>query len=155
MKRIIIAAAAAALTAVQVVAAEPFRDANLPPRQRATDLASRMTLDEKIALLSGYNDFFLHPCQRLGVPAFEMADGPLGIASWGLFGRATAYPSALSLAASWNRDLATTTGQAFADDWRARGIHLMLAPGVNIYRASKGARNFEYFGEDPWLTSEM
>jgi beta-glucosidase len=155
MKRIIIAAAAAALTAVQVVAAEPFRDANLPPRQRATDLATRMTLDEKIALLSGYNDFFLHPCQRLGVPAFEMADGPLGIASWGLFGRATAYPSALSLAASWNRDLATTTGQAFADDWRARGIHLMLAPGVNIYRASKGARNFEYFGEDPWLTSEM
>lgn len=136
-------------------ASEPWRDTGLSPRQRAEDLASRMTLDEKIDLLSGYNDFFLHPCERLGIPAFEMADGPLGIASWGLFGRSTAYPSALSLAASWNRELAAATGSAYADDWRARGIHLMLAPGLNIYRASKGARNFEYFGEDPWLTSEM
>lgn len=133
----------------------PFRDASLPAESRVADLVSRMTLDEKIDLLSGYNDFFLHPCERLGIPAFEMADGPLGIASWGLFGRATAYPSALSVAASWDPDLAAATGRAYADDWRARGIHLMLAPGVNIYRASKGARNFEYFGEDPLLTSEM
>ncbi len=133
----------------------PFRDVALPADVRAADLVSRMTLDEKIDLLSGYNDFFLHPCERLGVPAFEMADGPLGIASWGLFGRGTAYPAALSVAASWDPDLAAATGRAYADDWRARGIHLMLAPGVNIYRASKGARNFEYFGEDPWLTSEM
>lgn len=132
-----------------------YRDTSLPASERAADLASRMTLQEKIDLLSGYRDFFLHPCQRLGVPAFEMADGPLGIASWGLFGRGTAYPAALSIAASWNRDLAAATGSAYGDDWRARGIHLMLAPGVNIYRASKGARNFEYFGEDPWLTSEM
>lgn len=143
-----------ACAAAQGVSA-PYTDPSLPARQRATDLAGRMTLGEKIDLLSGYDDFFLHPCRRLGVPAFEMADGPLGIASWGLFGRATAYPSALSLAASWNRDLARDAGKAFAEDWRARGIHFMLAPGVNIYRASKGARNFEYFGEDPWLTSEM
>ena len=78
MKRIIIAAAAAALTAVQVVAAEPFRDANLPPRQRATDLASRMTLDEKMALLSGYNDFFyIHvsasACRLLKWPMARLA----------------------------------------------------------------------------------
>ena len=136
-------------------AVEPYRDPSLPASDRAADLVSRMTLDEKIDLLSGYNDFFLHPCDRLGIPAFEMADGPLGIASWGLFGRGTAYPSALSIAASWNRDMAAMAGSAYGDDWRARGIHLMLAPGVNIYRASKGARNFEYFGEDPWLTSEM
>lgn len=134
---------------------EPFRNPTLPAETRATDLVARMTLDEKIAVLSGYNDFFLHPCERLGIPAIQMADGPLGIASWGLFGRATAYPAALSLAASWNRDLARRTGEAFAREWRARGIHLMLAPGVNIYRASKGARNFEYFGEDPYLTSAM
>lgn len=134
---------------------EPFRDTALTPEARAADLVSHMTLDEKIALLSGYNDFFLHPCERLGIPAIQLADGPLGIASWGLFGRATAYPSALSLAASWNRALAHRTGEAFAREWRSRGIHLMLAPGVNIYRASKGARNFEYFGEDPYLTSAM
>lgn len=140
---------------LQVKAQEPFRDKSLSADERVDDLVGRMTLDEKIALLSGYNDFFLHPVERLGIPAFEMADGPLGIASWGLFGRATAYPSALSLASSWNRDLASKTGAAYAEDWRARGIHLMLAPGVNIYRASKGARNFEYFGEDPTLTAEM
>ena len=138
-----------------VRAQEQFRDPTLSADERVDDLIRRMTLDEKLALLSGYNDFFLHPCERLGIPAFEMADGPLGVASWGLFGRATAYPSSLSLASSWNRDLAAATGKAYADDWRARGIHLMLAPGVNIYRASKGARNFEYFGEDPALTAEM
>lgn len=155
LHRISVALVCSSSISLTLNASEPWRDTALTPRQRAEDLASRMTLDEKIDLLSGYNDFFLHPCERLGIPAFEMADGPLGIASWGLFGRATAYPSALSIAASWNRDLAAATGSAYADDWRARGIHLMLAPGLNIYRASKGARNFEYFGEDPWLTSEM
>lgn len=132
-----------------------FRNPTLTADVRASDLVSRMTLDEKIAVLSGYNDFFLHPCERLGIPAIQMADGPLGVASWGLFGRATAYPAALSLAASWNKELAQHTGEAFAREWRSRGIHLMLAPGVNIYRSSKGARNFEYFGEDPYLTSAM
>lgn len=133
----------------------PFRDSNLPVKTRVDDLVGRMTLEEKIDLLAGYEDFYLHPCERLGIPAFKMADGPLGIASWGLWGRATAFPSALSLAASWNKDLARRVGDMYAQEWRARGIHFLLAPGANIYRASKGARNFEYFGEDPYLTSEM
>lgn len=133
----------------------PFRDSNLPVETRINDLIGRLTLEEKIDLLAGYEDFYLHPCERLGIPAFKMADGPLGVASWGLWGRATAFPSALSLAASWNKDLARQAGSMYAQEWRARGIHFMLAPGANIYRASKGARNFEYFGEDPYLTSEM
>ena len=114
-----------------------------------------MTLEEKIDLLAGYNDFYLHPCERLGIPAFKMADGPLGLSSWGLWGRATAFPSALAVASSWNRELASQLGEMYAQEWRARGIHFLLAPGVNIYRASKGARNFEYYGEDPYLTSNM
>lgn len=133
----------------------PFWNSNLPVETRVNDLIGRMTLEEKIDLLAGYEDFYLHPCERLGIPAFKMADGPLGVASWGLWGRATAFPSALSLAASWNKDLARQAGNIYAQEWRARGIHFMLAPGANIYRASKGARNFEYFGEDPYLTSEM
>lgn len=145
-----------AIVSLGIAAQTPaYLDKSLSPEQRAADLVGRMTLDEKISLLSGYNDFYFHPCERLGVPAFQMADGPLGVSSWGLFGRATAYPSAISLAASWNRDLAAELGEAFAEDWRARGIHLMLAPGMNLYRSSKSGRNFEYFGEDPWLTSEM
>ena len=88
----------------------PFQNTTLSTEERVDDLIKRMTLEEKIDLLSGYNDFYLHPCERLGIPAFKLADGPLGVASWGLFGRATAFPSALSLAASWNKNLAEKTG---------------------------------------------
>jgi len=133
----------------------PFRRADLPVEERVDDLIQRMTLEEKIDLLAGYRDFYLHPCERLGIPAFKLADGPLGIASWGEFGKGTAFPAALSLAASWNRELAAQVGDCYGQEWRARGIHFLLAPGVNTYRASKGARNFEYMGEDPYLSSEM
>ena len=133
----------------------PFNDKSLSVEQRVADLIGRMTLEEKIDLLAGYNDFYLHPCERLGIPAFKMADGPLGLSSWGLWGRATAFPSALAIASSWNRNLSSQLGEMYAQEWRARGIHFLLAPGVNIYRASKGARNFEYYGEDPYLTSNM
>lgn len=61
----------------------PFQDAGNPIEQRVEDIIRRMTLEEKIDLLSGYKNFNLHPCERLGIPAFHMADGPLGIASWG------------------------------------------------------------------------
>lgn len=130
----------------------PFQDSTLTVEARLNDLVERMTLEEKIDLLAGYEDFYLHPCERLGIPAFKMADGPLGVSSWGIWGRATAFPAALALAASWDKELAEKTGRMYAQEWRARGIHFMLAPGANIYRASKGARNFEYFGEDPYLS---
>ena len=132
-----------------------FRNKNATTAQRVEDLLQRMTVEEKVDLLSGYRDFYLHPCDRLGIPAFKLADGPLGLSSWGLFGKATAFPSSLSAAASWNRKLVAELGKMYAQEWRARGIHFLLAPGVNNYRASKGARNFEYYGEDPYLASEM
>lgn len=133
----------------------PFQDKNLSSEERTEDLVQRMTIEEKIDLLAGYNNFYLHPCDRLGVPAFKLADGPLGVSSWGLFGKATAFPASLALAASWDKELAREVGDIYAQEWRARGIHFLLAPGVNIYRASKGARNFEYYGEDPYLSSAM
>lgn len=157
MNRVIVACCILLCTSVWKISAQdyPFRWADLPVEERVEDLVRRMTLEEKIDLLAGYQDFYLHPCERLGIPAFKLADGPLGLASWGLFGKATAFPSALSLAASWNRDLAARVGDCYGQEWRARGIHFLLAPGVNTYRASKGARNFEYMGEDPYLSSEM
>lgn len=133
----------------------PFRDKTLSPEDRVEDLISQMTIEEKIDLLAGYRNFHLHPCERLGIPSFHLADGPLGIASWGIYGRATCFPSTLSLASSWNTDLVTKVGDAMGQEWRSRGIHFMLAPGVNVYRSSKGARNFEYMGEDPYLASRM
>lgn len=132
-----------------------FRDPSIQVEDRLNDLLLRMTLEEKIDMLAGYNDFYLHPVERLEVPAFEMADGPMGVASWGLKGQATAFPSTLATAASWNRELMGRMGVAIGQEWRSRGIHFWLAPGVNLYRASKGARNFEYMGEDPYLVSQM
>lgn len=157
MVKIIVACSLALCISIGQISAQdyPFLRKDLPVEERLDDLVRRMTLDEKIDLLAGYRDFYLHPCERLGIPAFKLADGPLGVASWGLFGKATAFPSALSLAASWNRELAARIGDCYGQEWRARGIHFLLAPGVNTYRASKGARNFEYMGEDPYLSSEM
>ena len=103
----------------QEAARYSFRDTTLTLDQRLDDLIGRMTLEEKIDLLAGYRDFYLHPCERLGIPAFTMADGPLGVSSWGIWGRATAFPSALSLASSWNRSLAAETGRLYAEEWRA------------------------------------
>ena len=74
----------------------PFQDSTLTVEARLNDLVERMTLEEKIDLLAGYEDFYLHPCERLGIPAFKMADGPLGVSSWGIWGRATAFPAALA-----------------------------------------------------------
>lgn len=146
------------LIGIKWVQAEEFpayRNATISVEERLDDLISRMTLEEKIDMLAGYNDFYLHPVERLGIPAFEMADGPLGLASWGLKGQATAFPATLSCVASWDRKLMEQMGEAIGQEWRSRGIHFWLAPGVNMYRASKGARNFEYMGEDPYLASQM
>ena len=126
-----------------------------PAEKRLNDLVEAMTLEEKADMLSGYKDFFIRPLPRLNIPQLSMADGPLGIASWGIQGRATAFPATIASCATWNREIMDTAGQAYAQEWRSRGIHFMLAPGVNIYRASKSGRNFEYFGEDPFLASEM
>lgn len=143
------------LVVVRAVGQYPFRNPALSIEERLENLRSLMTLEEKIDLLTGYNDFFIHPVERLGIPPFIMADGPLGLASWGIHGRGTAFPAALGLAASWNPELASRYGEAIGQEWRARGLHFLLAPGVNMYRASKGGRNFEYLGEDPFLASEM
>src|SRR5882757_2397725 len=101
--------------------------------KRLDGLVASMTLEEKIDMLSGYEDFFIRPLERLGIPKLSMSDGPLGIASWGIHGRATAFPATIASCATWNRDIMTKAGVAYAQEWRSRGIHFMLAPGVNIY----------------------
>ncbi len=120
--------------------------------KRVDSLLSQMTLDEKIEMLGGLNDFFTHPIPRLGIPSLKMSDGPMGVHDYGL---TTAYPAGIALAASWDVDLAQRFGVAMAQDARARGVHFVLGPGMNIYRAPMNGRNFEYFGEDPFLASRM
>jgi len=120
--------------------------------QRAKALLSQMTLEEKIDYIGGHKDFYIRGIERLGIPEVVMADGPVGCRN---YGKTTAYPASIGLAASWNRDLAKQFGRAIGRDCRARGVHILLMPGVNIYRSPLCGRNFEYLGEDPYLAGHI
>ncbi len=120
--------------------------------RRAEAILAKMTLEEKVDYLGGQNGFYIRAIKRLGLPAFRMADGPFGVRN---VGPSTAYPAGISLAASWDVALAERVGAMIGRDARARGVAIMLAPGVNIYRAPMCGRNFEYLGEDPFLAARM
>jgi beta-glucosidase len=120
--------------------------------KRVDLLLSKMTLEEKIELIGGINDFYTRPISRLGISSLRMSDGPMGVHDFGL---TTAYPAGIALAASWDTELAQRFGTAMGNDARARGVNFILGPGMNIYRAPMCGRNFEYFGEDPFLASRM
>ncbi len=120
-------------------------------KARAVELVSRMTLEEKIAYISGVRSFFIRAVERLGIPEVRMTDGPQGVRN---NTRSTLFPCGVMTAATWNRDLALELGRSLARDCSARGVSILLGPGVNIYRSPMCGRNFEYFGEDPYLTSE-
>jgi beta-glucosidase len=115
-------------------------------------ILSKMSLDEKLTIIGGINDFYIQAIPRLGLPALRMSDGPLGVHD---YGPTTAYPAGILLAASWDPELARRVGESMGQDARARGVHFILAPGMNIYRGPMNGRNFEYFGEDPYLASRM
>src|SRR5215210_2355561 len=119
---------------------------------RVEAILSKMTLEEKIDMLGGTDGFFVRDLPRLGLPKLRMADGPVGVRN---FGPATAMAAGVSLAATWNPELAERVGTEIGRDARAKGVHFLLGPGVNIYRAPMNGRNFEYFGEDPFLASRL
>ena len=117
----------------------------------AEELVSQMTLDEKIGMIGAERSFYLRGVERLGIPAIRIADGPQGVRN---NTKSTLYPCGILTAATWNRDLAYRMGEGLGRDAKARGVSIMLGPGVNIYRAPMCGRNYEYMGEDPFLTSE-
>src|SRR6266568_4623086 len=120
--------------------------------RRADSILSQMTLEEKLALLGGVDSFFIREVPRLNLPRLKMADGPVGVRN---FGPATAFAGGVTLTATWNPALAELVGIELGRDCRAKGVHFLLAPGVNINRAPMNGRNFEYFGEDPFLASRI
>jgi beta-glucosidase len=119
--------------------------------KKINDTISKLTLEEKIHMLSGSSMMASTGLQRLGIPAFRMSDGPVGAH---IPPPSTAYAAGIGLAASWDRDLAVEIGTQIGRDARSRGASFLLGPGVNIYRAPLNGRNFEYFGEDPFLAGE-
>jgi beta-glucosidase len=118
------------------------------PERRVEQWLAKMTLEEKIDYVGGDRDFFIRAVASLGIPEIKMSDGPSGCRNWG---PSTAYPAAIALAASFDSSLAERVGQSIARDCRARGVRILLAPGVNIQRSPLNGRNFEYLGEDPFL----
>ena len=125
-----------------------------PAEQQSVDeLVHKMTLDQKIAYIGG-TGFAVRAVPALGIPAFEMSDGPYGTRSNSGF-PSTVYSAGIGLAASWDPKLAAEVGGGIGRDARARGVNYMLGPGVNIYRSPRNGRNFEYFGEDPYLASQI
>ncbi len=122
-------------------------------RDRVDKIVHSMTLEEKLAYIGG-TGFAVRAMPALHLPALEMSDGPYGVRSnAGL--ASTTYASGIGLAASWDRSLASQVGAGIGRDGRARGVHYQLGPGTNIYRLPLNGRNFEYFGEDPFLAGEI
>jgi beta-glucosidase len=116
---------------------------------RADSMLGQLSLEEKIDLIGGVDDFYIREVKHIGFPRLKMSDGPIGVRN---YGPSTTF-GGIGLAATWDTELAERVGAVIGQDARARGVHFMLGPGVNIYRAPMCARNFEYFGEDPFLAS--
>jgi beta-glucosidase len=127
-------------------------------------IVSNMTLEEKVALCSGLDPFTMKGVERLGVPSIAVSDGPHGLRKQDkasdILGindslQSTCFPTAATLACSFDRELIDRVGKALGDECQAQDISILLGPAVNIKRAPLCGRNFEYFSEDPYLTSEM
>lgn len=126
------------------------------PRERAETLLAKMDLADKLALFSGVEGPYVGntaPVPALGIPSLNLQDGPNGVADW--LTEVTAFPSSLTVAASWDEDLLRQYGAALAGEQREKGSNVMLGPGVCLSRVPQGGRNFEYLSEDPILASRL
>ena len=152
-------------TSLQAQPLPKYLDETIPVEQRIDDALSRMTLDEKIAVIHAQSKFSSPGVKRLGFPDFWTDDGPHGVRpdvlwdEWEQAGQSNdscvAFPALTCLAATWNPQMARLYGESLGEEALYRGKAMILGPGVNINRTPLGGRNFEYMGEDPWLASRM
>ena len=165
MKRLLFTITLTAAMAVQAQQLPVYLDESKPVEQRIEDALSRMTLDEKIAVIHAQSKFSSPDVKRLGFPDFWTDDGPHGVRpdvlwdEWQQAGQTNdscvAFPALTCLAATWNPQLSRLYGENLGEEALYRGKAMILGPGVNIYRTPLGGRNFEYMGEDPYLASRM
>ena len=142
-----------------------YLDANQPIEKRIENALSLMTLEEKVAMCHAQSKFSSPGVPRLGIPEIWMTDGPHGIREevfWDQWDGAkwtndscTAFPALTCLAASFNPEISSLYGKSIGEEARYRNKGVLLGPGVNIYRTPLNGRNFEYMGEDPYLSSRM
>lgn len=142
-----------------------YLDESQPIEKRVEDALSRMTLEEKVAILHAQSKFSSAGVPRLGIPEVWCTDGPHGIRPevlWDEWDQAgwtndscTAFPALTCLAATWNPEMSALYGKSIGEEARYREKDILLGPGVNIYRTPLNGRNFEYMGEDPYLSLRM
>jgi len=142
-----------------------YQDDTKPIKERVEDALSRMTLEEKVAMLHAQSKFCSPGVARLGIPELWMTDASNGIRpevlwdEWEQAGWTNdscfAFPALTCLAATWNPEIAQLFGKSIGEEARYRHKDVLLGPGVNIYRSPLNGRNFEYMGEDTYLTSKM
>ena len=128
------------------------------------DLIDQLTLEEKAALLGGKGEWDSRDIPRLGIPSMIMSDGPHGLRRQAGAGDhlglnaslpATCFPTAATMANSWDTELGTEVGTALGEEAKALGVNILLGPGMNIKRSPLCGRNFEYFSEDPYMAGKM
>ncbi len=128
-----------------------------------SDLLKKLTVEEKAALVTGCDFMYTNPVPRLNIPSVRMSDGPHGLrvqsegGDNGVAGSepATAFPTAVTTASSWNPDNTYRMGEAIAEECAHYGVNVLLGPGTNIKRNPLAGRNFEYFSEEPLLAGKM
>jgi beta-glucosidase len=125
------------------------------------ELIKELSLKEKASLLSGGDVWQTEAVARLDIPSIFLVDGPHGVRYVAdrhhadPAQKATCFPTAVNLAASWDLDLIKKVAAALAEESKARGVDVLLGPGINMKRSPLGGRNFEYFSEDPFLSAEL
>jgi beta-glucosidase len=120
------------------------------------DVVEQMTLEEKVAVVSGADLWHNHGVERLGVPAIKVSDGPNGARGASFSGPSSVcFPCGTALAATWNTDLVQRVGEVLGKETRRKGARVLLAPTVNIHRSPLAGRNFECYSEDPYLSARM
>ena len=142
-----------------------YLDETKPIEERVEDALKRMTVEEKIAMIHAQSKFSSPGVKRLGIPEVWTDDGPHGVRPevlWDEWEQAgwtndscVAFPALTCLAATWDPEMALLYGKSIGEEARYREKDVLLGPGINIYRTPLNGRNFEYMGEDPYLTSKI
>jgi beta-glucosidase len=142
---------------------DPFQPFELPvPYETAMAKAERilekMSLEEKIEMIGGHSIFFTKGYEKYGIPSLRFSDATQGVSLIDYkdhLAKSVAFPAPIALTSTWNTDLSRAYAKSVGQECRAGGIAVLLGPGMNMYRISQCGRNFEYFGEDPFLAARM